>query len=175
MSAGGVAGPHCCRSVPALKAASSLCFGRIGQRVEQAQSRAEDRRERDDNGARVGRRDGHRLAADKQRVAERAAGLLVVGRLEREHDVGRRERRAVGEGDAGPQFQRAGQAVGRARVRLRQPGLDLLRGAVDAEEARLGEADDELDAKSRPACGLNVRGSLRMVATSEPPRVGSAA
>ena len=30
MSAGAVAGPHCCRSVPDLKAASSLCFGRIG-------------------------------------------------------------------------------------------------------------------------------------------------
>ena len=85
----------------------------------------------------VGRGDRERLAADEHRVAERAARLLVVDGLEREQHVGRRERRAVGELHAAAQVQRAREAVGRAGVRLGQPRLELLRGAVDADEARL--------------------------------------
>ena len=89
-SAGGVVGPHCFRSVPALSAASSLCFGRMGS----ASSSRRPGPNADGNVTTtvrgVGRGDRERLAADEQRVGERAAGLLVVDRLEREQ---RRRRR----------------------------------------------------------------------------------
>ena len=100
--------------------------------------------------------DGQRLAADQHRVAEPAPGLLVVERAEREHDVGRRERRAVGEGDAGPQLEGVGQAVGRRRPRLGEPGLEFLGPAVDAHEPGLREVREEFE--DRVAAGVPVEG-----------------
>ncbi len=138
------------------------------QRVEQAQSRAEHRREGDHDGVRIARGDGEGLAADKQRVAERAAGLLVVRRLEREHDVGRGERRAVREGDARRSFRVQDNASGEQVYDSASHGSSCCVARLMRSSRAWVRPMTRLDAKSRPACGLNVRGSLRMVATSDP-------
>ena len=68
-------------------------------------------------------------------IAQRQAILrmpLLLERLEREHDVVRRHRRAVGELGLGPQVERDRQAVGRPHRRARDQAVDGIRLVVGA-------------------------------------------
>ena len=126
------------------------------QVVEQPDARAERRREADHHRHRVRCADVQRLAADTHRLTQRAPGLLVVDRLEGKRHVGGGERHAVGELHPLAQLQRVGQAVGRHRPRLGQPGFELLRAPVDAHQPGLRQAGDDLE--DRVAAGIPIEG-----------------
>ncbi len=144
-----------------------LVAGQDCEIVEQPDARAEGRREAHDHRGGVRRAHRQRLAADAHRLAENRRHLLVVDRPEREEDVGGRERRAVREGDAGAQFQRVSQAVGRRRPRFGQPRLEFLRLPVDPDELGLREGGHDLQhrvapgvAVERPRLGAQARHQL---------------
>ena len=136
--------PHARGEVAGVERGLELVARHDRQVVEDPQAGRERRRERDDDRRRIGRAHLERLAADQQRIGERAAGSSVVDRREREQDIVGREGLAVGEGDALPQLQRVPQAVVGAGPAFGEPRLDLLRRAVDAHELRLGEQRHEL-------------------------------
>jgi len=77
--AGDAVSPHWLVSVPASKAACSLCFGKIG-RLSRIRRPVRWFGKGDDHRARVGRADLELLADGLQRVGKRARGLLVVHR-----------------------------------------------------------------------------------------------
>ena len=131
-------------NVPLFSAAPSLCLGRIGRLSRMRRPGANGSGNVTTTVERIGRGDLQRLAADHQRVGDRAADAFVVRRLERKHHIVGRERVAVGEGDVRPQLQRVAQAVGGPRPRFGEPGLDLLRDAVQANELGVRQRGDEI-------------------------------
>ena len=141
------------RSVPALSAPPSLCRGRIGRLSRIRTPGRERRREGDDHGVRVGRRDLQLLAAGLQRIGERAAALLVVRRLERKQHIVGGERVAVGEDDVAPELQRDAAPVVGGRPAFGEPRLDFLRRVIDANELGLGEVGDQVGAWCRAPRG----------------------
>ena len=92
----------------------------------------------------VGRRRGDRLAADRQLLGDDALGFRVEDRLQREEDVGGRERLAVGPRDARAKVHRVGPAVRRRFPLLRQPRLELEGRAIDSNEPSLREEAEQL-------------------------------
>ncbi len=144
MSVSGFAGDQASPIVPAPSAASSLCFGTIG--------RCSSSRRPGANGS------GSLTVTVRSSTTATCSGLpltcsvcadpalhrVVVGEAEGEGDVGRGERLAVGEPDAGAQRDRVGDAVGGGGPAFREPGLDFVRDAVDANEPRLGEERHDL-------------------------------
>ena len=157
MSAGGVARPQALANVPAASAASSLCRGRIGRLSRIRSPGANGAGKATMTGARIDLGDHELPAAHFQRIGQRAAGLLVVHGLEREHHIVGGEGMAVRERDVGPQLDRVAQPVVRSRPALGEPGFDLLAHAIDANEPGLGEERDEVGA--RVARGEPVKGA----------------
>ncbi len=114
--------------------------------IEDPDARPERHGRGNDDGPGVGRGHGQRLPADGQRRDQRTPRPRVVQRLEREDDVGRRERRAVRPGNPVAQRQRMAPSVRRRRPLLRQPGLDFLRRPVDPDQTSLGQLRKNLGA-----------------------------
>ena len=93
---------------------------------------------------------------------------LVVGRRQRKHHVVGGERMAVGEDDVRPQLDRVAQAIVGPRPAFREPGLDVLRRGVHANEPGLREERDEYVVASCRVYKVKDCGSVRTDATSAP-------
>ena len=143
-SAGGVAGPQACRSVPAARAAPSLCFGRIDRlsriRTPGPAGPAKVKTTVLASGAVA------RIGCPPATMVP-AMTLFTFGSraaVEGEDHVGGGERRAVRPGQVGAEVERVRQAVGRGLPFFGQPGLHLEGRAVDPDQAALQELTDEV-------------------------------
>ena len=160
ISDGGVVGPQASASVPSCSAGSSRWRGRMG--------RLSSRRRPGPNGD--GKPDDHRRVvgaptprgACRRRAATRPAGC----RSSRRRPPGtRRARRPHVNGAPSEkvtpvaQLQRVDQAVGRHRPGLGQPRLELLGGAVDADELGLRQIGDRVGDRVAPDGAVAVEGA----------------
>ena len=161
MSAGGVVLRSRRRRTCRRRARPPACAsGRIGSWSSRRSPGPDAAGKRHNDGLRVGRGGADRLPAGHQDAGQHALRLRVEDRLQREQHVGRREWRAVGPGHAGPQVERVHEAVGARLPLLRQPRLQLERGAVHPHQAALGELGEQLgglipgdEAVERPRLG----------------------
>src|ERR1700675_92917 len=95
-----------------------------------------------DDCLRVDFSDGDRLPPDDQKIALRGMSIFVEVDAEREEDILRVHRFAIGKFQTFPKDESVGESVERDLPGLGQRGLCELSGTIDMDEIGLHDADD---------------------------------